>query len=307
VGYNDRLSFPTRQDDLGFVWNNEGWAPGPTEPKIGFPLAGALAVSAVLLAAGFGLLFLRHGLVLAALRQALDTREKLAREHPSNADYRSDLARAYYDLGYFWHHTHRCLPEAEAAYCRAVALQRKLVDDHPLVLTWQQELARTYVSLGMLYYSTQRLNLAEAAYRQAVSLFEKSVEAYPTETEHVFDLAVTCGLLGDVTRDSDRTQPALEWFGQAIRGIETVLHLKKEHARAKEFLPTMHRQRAQILSRLGRHAEAIQEWDWVIEQAEGAECDEARLARALELTHTEQNDRATSKAEALTNRVPDCT
>jgi tetratricopeptide (TPR) repeat protein len=224
--------------------------------ELGAILAGSLAAGFLLLITGMGLRFLGEDPALAALRQTVDLQEKLVGRDPANAEYRSDLARAYQRLASFWYHTRTRLREAEGAHRQALALLEKLVHEHGSVLTYQHGLAKAHIGLGMVYYGTQRLGLAEAAYYQAIALLEKLVQACPTAGEYVLDLAVTNGLLGDVSRESNKPQVALDLYDRAIRGLEGLVHLEEWHGVAEEYLPAMQAQKAFILARLGLQARA---------------------------------------------------
>jgi tetratricopeptide (TPR) repeat protein len=246
----------------------------------------------------------RQDQALAALRQALIIEEQLVRDHPSDPDFQNGLAISHYNLAFHWHHDDPRLDMAEAEYRRSVDLWEKLVRDHPLVLGYQHKLARSYGGLATIYKDTQRRDQAEDAFRRALPYQEKLAQAHPAIAEYAYDCAVTSGQMAELTRKKGQPKVALHWYSQAIRNLETVLELKKHHALAKQFLPDLHRERAQCLAGLGKHAEAIQDCERALALGYRRSVEMLRLERALSLAYVGQHARAIAEANELANKAP---
>src|SRR5262249_45322449 len=70
------------------------------------------------------------------------------------------------------------------------------------------------------------------------------------------------------------------------------------------FLRNSHWGRAQALTQLGRHAEAVQDWDRALELDEGPNRPTFRLSRAVNLAQLGQDQQATTEVEAVLQAGP---
>src|SRR5262249_285500 len=87
------------------------------------------------------------------------------------------------------------LPEAEAAYDRAVAIGEKaLGPDHP-------DFARLLVNRAGLYEAKHDLPKAKVAYEHATAAIEKALGAdHPDSVSALYDMAIVLDELGDFTQ-----------------------------------------------------------------------------------------------------------
>jgi tetratricopeptide (TPR) repeat protein len=220
---------------------------------------------------------------LDSFREALKIQERLVREHPENLGYRNDLAITLYNLGNHWCRNKPHLDQAEAAYVRARQLWEEMVGKHPLVHYYQLALAKCLGSLVGVYRDTSRLDKAAATYRRAMSILEELVVVNPTISDYALTFAVTATKLADL--DCEPPQAKLEWCSKAIDKLEGILKRDPQNALARQFLTGNLQRRAWSLTDLGRHAEALRDWDRVLEGGGGAHRDAFRLGRAISLAH----------------------
>jgi|GEM_PF-2049943 len=236
----------------------------------------------------------------AYFRNALEIQEKLAQEQPRNEEFQKNLAATYVNLGHLLFQNLRQMGRAEATYPRALALYQKLAGEHPLVHAYQHSVARIQGSLGSVYFETSRSAKAEQQFRNARTIEEQLARDNPNVIEYVRDLAVTYGGLADLRAAAKDTAGQLDFLGRSIQTLENCFKLNEDDRLTRHFLVNQHRQRAGVLAGLRRYAEAIADWDHVVQY--GGDLSELReqLLCALCRAHVGQHARATSEAEALT-------
>jgi tetratricopeptide (TPR) repeat protein len=123
-------------------------------------------------------------------------------------------------------------------------------------------------------------------YRQAIILGEKLTAAYPDFANYEINLAGSYGNLGNVVRDQGNPAEALNWYGKAITSLTAVRAANRQFEDARLYLRNAHWDRANALGRLGRHGEAIDDWQRAIGLDEGR--DRESLLLFLEAAKTEQ-------------------
>jgi eukaryotic-like serine/threonine-protein kinase len=225
-------------------------------------------------------------------QRAIELYESLASEFKDEAEYRIGLARCKFYLADLLRPLDRRL-EAEAAYRRAIDLFEKVVAEFPDEAAYRRELADAYNDLGALLRDGREFAKAEKALREAVTLGEKVVAQEPDSPQHHIDLAASYQNLGNVVRDQGDPRAALAWYGKAI-GLLTPINPRP--ADATGFLRNAHWDRANALDQLGKHAEAIPDWQQAIElEGMGPTRDHLRLF--LEIAETEEKLKAQSKPE----------
>jgi tetratricopeptide (TPR) repeat protein/tRNA A-37 threonylcarbamoyl transferase component Bud32 len=240
---------------------------------------------------------------LDSFREALKIQERLVREHPDNLGYQSDLANTHYNLGNHWCRNDPRLDRAEAAYLRAQDLREEMASKHPLVHSYQLALAKCLGSLAGVYQDTSRMKKAATTYRRAMNILEELVVVHPTISDYALTFAVTATKLGDL--DNELPQAKLEWYNKAIDKLEGILKRDAQNALARQFLTGSLQRRAWALTDLGRHAEALRDWDRGLEGAGGADRDALRMGRALSLAHLGDHVRAVAEVTELAGKARD--
>jgi serine/threonine-protein kinase len=236
----------------------------------------------------------------AAFRQALTLREQVAREHPTVPEYQQELASGYTNLGNFYTAAGRAAP-AEEAYRKALAVHERLVSDHPAVPEYRQELASSHDTLGVLYSASGRPDQAEGAYRASLALREQLAGDHPAVLEFAVGLGGSYGNMGHLMREKGQPEAALAWYARSLSTLEAVLRQEGGHATARRYLGYTYWGRAQALGLLGRHIEAIQDWDRALEFEPGPQRDTYRLARARARALTGWHVQAAAAADEVVN------
>jgi tetratricopeptide (TPR) repeat protein len=239
---------------------------------------------------------------LSSLQRALEIQDQLVRDDPANPSHRNDLANTRYNLGNYWLHTGGRLDKAEEAYLLALRLRQELASKYPTVHYYQHALAKCMGSLAVIYQATGRPGEAVTAYRDAMSVLERLVQDNPTLSEYALTLAVTATKLADLGSEPAQAQVAL--YTQAVSHLEGILKRDEQHAYARQFLRGSLERRARALTEVGRHAEAIQDWDRTLESAATAERDAVRLGRAATLAYLGDHVGAAAEANELAGKSP---
>jgi serine/threonine-protein kinase len=235
----------------------------------------------------------------AEFRRAIALQEKLATDFPTVPEYRQDLSKHHNNLGKLLRFLGRG-PEAEAVTRRAIALQERLAADFSGVPAYRQELAKSHGNLGLLLQALGRRPDAEVEYRRAIALRAQLAADFPTVPDYAVDLAAGCCNLGNLVRDRGEPAASLDWYARACAALRPVLAKEPGLALARRFLRNTHWGRAEALERLGRHAEAVADWEQALALNDDRPCDaEFCLGRSGALARAGRPDPATAAVEEL--------
>jgi tetratricopeptide (TPR) repeat protein len=249
------------------------------------------------------------GLLLAALgrlpeaeqqyREAQALLERLAADFPAEPAYRHWLAKSRINLGPALADLGK-RREAEQQYRQALALLERLAADFPAAPEYRDLLAGSHNNLGLLLAVQGRLPEAEQQYRQAVALDERLAIDFPAVPRYQVDLGGSFCNLGDLFRAGNRPSESLLWCDKAIRTLTTVYHEHPQLLVAKQFLRNSHSSRARAYQGLRKYAEAMKDWDRVIELSPQAEQSRYRAERAVARIQAGQVTEAVAEVAALT-------
>jgi tetratricopeptide (TPR) repeat protein len=235
----------------------------------------------------------------AEYRQALALPEKLASDFPGVPRYREELARSHNNLGNLLSDLGK-RPEAEAEYRQALALQEKLATDFPTLPQYREQLARSYNNLGNLLRDLGKRPEAEAQYRRALALRERLATDFPTVPGYAVDLGCSYLDFGNLVRDRGEPAASLDWYAKAHASLRPVLAKESRLVSARRILRNVHWDRAAALDRLGRHAEAVADWEQTLALNDEKHRDGwFRLRQSLSLAQAGQHRQATVAAEEL--------
>jgi serine/threonine protein kinase/Tfp pilus assembly protein PilF len=234
-----------------------------------------------------------------AYRRGLDLFEKLAQDFPNEPACRRDLALSHNGLGNLLKERGQ-RPEAERAYRRALDLFEKLADDFPTVPEYRHELARTHSNLGLLLVDLGQRPAAERAYRRALDLFEKLTDNFPPMPGYRRDLAGSCINFGIFLVGQRQTEAGLTWYARAIALLEPLVRQEPRPTAERLYLRNAHWSRAQALDTLGRHADAVKDWDRALQLNAVAVQEPAfRFSLARSLARAGEHARAVAEANLL--------
>jgi len=233
-----------------------------------------------------------------AYRRALALFERLAAEGPAVAERQANLAQALTNLGE--HLADRGKhDEAENAYRRAVTLRERLAAAHQEEPLYRLGVGISLNNLGDLLARRGKRTEAESAFRRSIALFERLTAEQPAAPAFAVDLGCSCFNLGNLIRDDGNPTAALDWYGRAAAALEPIV-ARQPLAAARQFLSNTYQGRADALGLLGRHAEAIADWDRVLALEKGGNRTFFQLARALALARAGRHGEAVAEAAPLT-------
>jgi tetratricopeptide (TPR) repeat protein len=159
--------------------------------------------------------------------------------------------------------------QAEQAYLEALAIKKDFARQYATIPDNQNDLAAIYNNLGMFYAATGRPKETEQANRDALDLYKALTGKHPATTEYALGLGATQTNIGKQMRESGQAEASLTWYAQSLATLHAVLAKQQQHAAARAYLVNAYEGRAEALTRLGRHADALQDWDRAVELANG--------------------------------------
>jgi tetratricopeptide (TPR) repeat protein len=214
-------------------------------------------------------------------------------------DYRRDLAMGHHNLGSLLQELGQ-RPAAEQSYRRALDLRQKLATGFPAVPAYRRELATSHHHLGNLLVELGQQPAAEQAYRRALELLEKLAADFPAVPDYRRELAGSSVSIGNLLRDQGQAQASLPWYAKAIALLEPLTRQQPRLVTERLFLYYAHYGRAEALDKLGRHADAVTDWErTLVLNAEPAREQDMRLGRAQSLARAGEHARAFAEANTL--------
>jgi tetratricopeptide (TPR) repeat protein len=194
--------------------------------------------------------------------------------------------------------------EAEDAYREAVRVREQLAQVSPGEPESLDNLAWSYSELGDLYAQTGRRELAEAEHDRAFAARERLVNEYASVPAYAVGLAVSCGARAKRLVEDGKARESLDWYGRAIHLLEDALEKEPRHAEGREVLCTKYWGRAEALSeKLGRHQEALADWERARAYDDGKYWDEVWAHQAVTYARLGDHARATGDMKALESRA----
>jgi tetratricopeptide (TPR) repeat protein len=203
---------------------------------------------------------------LALSRKAVGVQKRVAERFPTVAFYRVAQAKYLRNLGNDLEGLGRPA-EARAVFLEAAALHEKLLADAPAVPEHRFDLGRAWAVLARSLTELGRFEEAEAELQKGMPLIEKACAAAPDQTAWSAELGLACVYFGRLFRERGDPAAGLPWFARAVDTLSECTAKNPGLADTREFLIEAHADRAEALDRLGRHAEALRDWDRAIELA----------------------------------------
>jgi serine/threonine-protein kinase len=248
-----------------------------------------------------GLLYKEAGqrpLALRSYEQARDLFLQLAKAHPEVTAYQSDLASTWSSLGTLQKETGKP-NEALASFTRALDIRLKLAKAQPEVVAYRADLASTWGNLGLVQSGTGKPAEAITSLSRARGLYWALTKAHPAVSAYRVNLAGTCNNLGLLLSETGKKVEALERFAEAIDLLTAEGQRKPAHPSARSFLRNSHWGRAEALTALGRHHDALPDWERALALDSGPYRADLELHQALALARTGGYLRAVRQAEQL--------
>jgi eukaryotic-like serine/threonine-protein kinase len=231
--------------------------------------------------------------------QAISLQKKLVDQFPNVPQNRNRLANSHNNLGLLLKALGKP-KEAQGAYDQAISLQKKLVDHFPNVPDYQSDLAKHQFNRGNLLHELGKWKEAQGEYDQAISLRKKLVKHFPQVPDYQVGLGDSYYNLGNLVRDSGPLTDSLEWYQKAIQILSHIHQKEPGNVTAKQSLRNSHFGRAAAYHQLQQYAQAISDWDQVIELSPKEEHPHFRVHRANSLLHSDRPKEAIAEVSPLT-------
>ena len=149
-----------------------------------------------------------------------------------------------------------------AVLADAVPLWEKLVAEHPRVAQYKVALSHCYlVSAVIAGLEDGRLDDAQAQAQKALEIQKQLDEDDPDFLDAAADAGQTCLTLSGILSSKGRYAEALPWAEDAISRLEAAVQKDNAQKANKTNLAFARRARAEILTELGRYADALAAWD----------------------------------------------
>ena len=191
---------------------------------------------------------------LAVQEQAMQIRERLAREHPDEREGRLALARAQREVGRLLIELARPA-EAERPLAASVATSEALRRDRGEEPEILGGLAEALLWRGNLVRSQGRLAEAVALFRRCADLADRLVRERPDDLVGRHLLARSLGSLGFEDIGAGRPEAASRRFEQALQHFEALVKARPREATFRRNLSLMRRTQVDFLLGLGRDPE----------------------------------------------------
>jgi serine/threonine-protein kinase len=266
----------------------------PTVAEYRADLAGSLN--------NLGLLLRETGSPAEALRsfeQARDLQVELTRDYPEVIQYRADLARTWNNVGLMFARARGKEQEAQKSFEQARDIWQALTRWQPEVTAYRAEMANVFNSLGVLQGNRGKYAQARQSYEQARAIRQVLAKAHPEVTRYQVTLAGTCTNLGNTFRQAGQPAQSLGSYAEALALLQAVHRREPDNRMARVFLRNSHIGRARALGLLGRHQDAVADWDDALRLDEGRLGPLLRYHRALALARAGEHLRAVQQAEQV--------
>jgi serine/threonine protein kinase len=216
----------------------------------------------------------------AAYESGLAIQKELVEQFPAVPEYKQWLAASHINFASFLSGAGD-RDAARIAFESALTIQKELVEQFPAVPEYRHSLAALHNNLGALLASQEKHDAARGAFEATLTISEKLVDQFPAVWAYKFELGLGYYNLGELSRHTGKLGETLDMFDKAVQFLKIVHDREPRDVKAKTFLRNSYNGRAQAYDRLHRYAEAVKDWDSVIELSTPTEQPVFRLARAL--------------------------
>jgi tetratricopeptide (TPR) repeat protein len=232
------------------------------------------------------------------LRQAVDSRAKLARRHPRLLVHRQGLASAWSNLGsYYWRDQR--YQEAEPPYAEAVRLSEENVRDFSEERGQKVLLAHNYQNLADCWGKLKRVREAREGFEKALRVIDPMVVNSPPEFGALQCVGVVCLNFGNLLRSVSGPAAALPVDERCVRASEEAHRLAPDHAEMRRFLKGARGNLRATYEQLNRYDDALSQIDATLPLCDAKERAGHRLLRALTQVRAGRHQQAVAEARSL--------
>ncbi len=198
------------------------------------------------------------------LQLALTQREALVKFTGNSPEYRSDLAATLYERSVVLQELGR-MEESEQAARTSLDTAAALADEFPRVDSYVKGLAQNRDQLASVLQSRNKLAEAETEFRAAVATMQQRVTSASGSPKAILTLdSVRCNLATLLIRREAYAE-ALALLSAAINDVEPIRSQSPQLVLVTDILRNAYWQRAEVFRRLGRYAEAVDDWEHILQ------------------------------------------
>ncbi len=231
-------------------------------------------------------------------RQALTLRRQSVGLHPHDLFNRRNLAQSLNNLGMLLLQMGK-LSEAEKYLRECTRLRGDLALRNPGVPHYRDEFAWAIGNLGNVLFRQRRDDEAEKALVQTTEILQELCREFPGDGQWNLSLARACLNVGYFLTGKGRHEAALSQFANALQALERLPSAAGLQQSARPLRRDGHWSRASSLAELGRHQEALADWEAALARDDGEHEGELRRSRARTLARVGKHVEAATEAEAL--------
>jgi serine/threonine-protein kinase len=193
---------------------------------------------------------------LAAFRDSLANRQRLADAYPGDPEIQTQVADTHSRIGVLLRAAGQP-DEAHASYRSALSIQRALADAYPTFAGHRRDLAMTQSNIGNLLRTTGRPGEARRAFEAAMALQRELVGSNPGSVDFQRDLATSYNNLGILLRETGKPAEALAAFRSGLAIQRALADAARDGVNSRLELARSHNNIGNLLGDIGRPAEAL--------------------------------------------------
>ena len=198
------------------------------------------------------------------LQLALALREALVKVTDNSPEARYDLAATQYERSDVLQELER-MEESEAAARASLDLAKALADQFPRVDSYVKGLAQNRSRLASVLQARTNMRKRKPNIAQPSLLLQQRVTSTSGSTGAILNLdTVRCNLAMLLKRQKAYAE-ALELLSAAINDVESIRLQSPQLVLVTDILQNAYWQRAETFRRLGRYAEAVDDWEHVLQ------------------------------------------
>jgi tetratricopeptide (TPR) repeat protein len=192
--------------------------------------------------------------------QAVKVWDRLTREYPDVIEYRNSLAQVYHELGMLYDDKVDKWTESRQAYETALAIREQLAHDSQDRAQYRDDLAWTYHNLSSILERAGAKDEAESFRVKALAAREKLAQDHPEVLKYAVGLAASYAASGNRKNGRGEWADAIDDYSRAVGILEPIDQVDPP-ADSRETLLDVLCRRAEALTRLKRHTDAIADWE----------------------------------------------
>jgi tetratricopeptide (TPR) repeat protein/tRNA A-37 threonylcarbamoyl transferase component Bud32 len=241
----------------------------------------------------------KHDEALSAGHTAIELAERVVAALPDNVECQDELALCHHNYATALATAGR-LREAASHFQAAVQAREHIPPAHLPGVT--ERLAMSLTSKGVMHWQSGEFTVAEADFRRAGSLLEQGAPATNTK-DNAAIATIAIGQLnacwGGMLLTTGHPDEAIARSGAGLSSIEAYLRAEPDDREARDLCLKLHGNRAYALGALGRHGEASQDWERVVQLSSLPVPVSYRVRLAIELLLIGETARALDQAKLV--------